>query len=142
MITTIDKAACTTLRGEVMDAINATLGGYGLVAKIDGIVRFTPGVQMRCSLEFVAVGAGQSADEALSVIRRDDWCANAPQLGMPADAFGKVITVGGNQYRIDGFVGKSSEKVSLVQLRSGVRKQCGPQVIITAVKLGTLKVAA
>lgn len=140
-ITTIDRQAAAQLRAAVMPALNAALEPFGLVASIDGSVSYDPGKSMVAKLEFIAVGAGSHVD-AVQALRRVQYEKDAKMLGLPVDSFGKTVSIAGNEYRIDGFASRRSTKVSLVELRTGSRKQCPADMLRIALERQVEKLAA
>lgn len=123
-IVTIDRTACSVLRASVLPALNEALARFGLSASIVGKVSYAPGVQMSASLEFIAVAAGESAEAARLKSRAADFARDAPPLGLPADCYGKHVTISGDEYRIDGFSSRRGTKIALTQVRTGAQKLC------------------
>lgn len=131
--TTIDRQAAAQLRATVLPALNAALESFGLVASIDGNVVYDPGKSMTAKLEFLAVG-GAPQEDAVLAVRRAQYEKDAKMLGLPADSFGTTVTIAGEEYRIDGFASRRSTKVSLVQMRTGSRKQCQAEMLRIALE--------
>lgn len=117
-ITHIDRSNCSEVAQEIIDAVNKAFEGTGMIVEQDGGVTYG-----KDEMTFkVSASVGMTPGER-------QYRSHCDRLDLPADAFGKEITIGGTTLKIVGLNPRASKNTVRLETLDGKIK-VGPAELV------------